>query len=175
DWSSDVCSSDLKYLGMIPNPINTDIIPYIEPVIHGKIIIFHGVNTSNYIKKGNGFFDKALDIIREKYKDTVEIVRTENNPYAEYMKCNNSCHIFLDQVYAYDQEYNALEAMAKGKVVFTGAEKEWLKYYNIEEDTVAINALPDVGNLVEKLSMLIENRGKIKAISKNARAFIERE
>jgi len=36
-------------------------------------------------------------------------------------------------VYAYDQGFNALEAMAKGKVVFTGAEKEWLELYNLEE------------------------------------------
>ena len=30
--------------------------------------------------------------------------------------------------------FNALEAMAKGKVVFTGAEKEWLDYHNLKED-----------------------------------------
>jgi glycosyltransferase involved in cell wall biosynthesis len=76
-------------------------------------------------------------------------------------------------VYAYDQGYNALEAMAKGKVVFTGAEKEWLDYYGKSEDTVAINALPDVNYLVEKLSTLIENPEKIKDISINARKFIE--
>ena len=58
------------------------------------------------------------------------------------MKAYNSAHILLDMVYAYDQGYNALEAMAKGKVVFTGAEREWLEYYNIEEDQVVINAFP---------------------------------
>ena len=29
---------------------------------------------------------------------------------------------------------NALEAMAKGKVVFTGAEQEWLNHYDLKED-----------------------------------------
>ena len=81
----------------------------------------------------------------------------------------------LDQVYAYDQGYNALEAMAKGKVVFTGAEQEWLDYYSLEEDTVAIKALPDVAYLVSKLESLINNPDKLKEISKNARAFIEKE
>ena len=65
--------------------------------------------------------------------------------------------------------------MAKGKVVFTGAEKEFLEHYNLQEDEVAINAKPDVDYLVEKLSMLIENPEKIIQISKNARAFIEKE
>ena len=85
----------------------------------------------------------------------------------------DNAHILLDQVYAYDQGFNALEAMAKGKVVFTGAEKEWLDYHGLVEDTVAINALPDVAAIVEKLSWLIENPDKIVEISKNARTFIE--
>lgn len=78
-------------------------------------------------------------------------------------------------VYAYDQGYNALEAIAKGKVVFTGAEQEWLEFYHLKEDTVAINALPDAEKIAEKLEWLINNPDKIVEISQNARAFIERE
>jgi len=80
----------------------------------------------------------------------------------------------LDQVYAFDQGYNALEAMAKGKVVFTGAEKEFEAHYNLTEK-VAINALPDVDAIVNELSLLIENPTEITAIGKRARAFIENE
>ena len=83
------------------------------------------------------------------------------------------CDILLDQVFAYDQGYNALEAMALGKVVFTGAEKEWVEFYNLEEDKVAVNALPNVSKIVDKLSWLIENPLKLNEISKNAREFIE--
>ena len=80
----------------------------------------------------------------------------------------------LDQVYAYDQGYNALEAMAIGKVVFTGAEKEWLELYNIKENSVAINALPDHTKIIESLELLINNPSKIMEISANAREFIEK-
>jgi glycosyltransferase involved in cell wall biosynthesis len=80
----------------------------------------------------------------------------------------------LDQVYAYDQGYNALEAMAKGKVVFTGAETEFMTHYDLTEK-VAINAKPDVDYLVAQLSFLIENPDEITAIGKRARAFIEKE
>ena len=45
--------------------------------------------------------------------------------------------------------------------------------YNIKEDTVVINALPDVSNIVKKLSWLIENPKERNYISKNARKFIE--
>ena len=65
--------------------------------------------------------------------------------------------------------------MSKGKVVFTGAEQQWLDYYNIKEDTIAINALPDVNDLVDKLSWLIEQPESIIKIGSNARNFIEKE
>jgi glycosyltransferase involved in cell wall biosynthesis len=164
-----------KYLGLIPNPVNTDKINYKQPEVSNKIVIFHGINRMNYIKKGNRFFEDALQIIKEKLGGKIEVITAENLPYNDYIKAFDSCHILLDQVYAYDQGYNALEAMAKGKVVFTGAEQEWLDYYNLDEDTVAINALPNVDYLVNKLEWLITNPNKILEISKNARAFIEKE
>ena len=164
-----------KYLGLIPNPINTEKIKFIKPDLTSKIKIFHGINRMNYIKKGNSFFEKALKIIKKKYAEKIEVTVTENIPYKDYNEKYNSCHILLDQVYAYDQGYNALEAMAKGKVVFTGAEQEWLNYYNLKEDTVAINALPDSNKIAEKLEWLILNPIEIEKISKNARAFIEKE
>jgi glycosyltransferase involved in cell wall biosynthesis len=78
-------------------------------------------------------------------------------------------------VYGFDQGFNALEAMANGKVVFTGAETEFLNHYNLQEDEVAINALPDVDYLVDKLSFLIENPSEISRIGKNAIKFIKKE
>jgi glycosyltransferase involved in cell wall biosynthesis len=64
--------------------------------------------------------------------------------------------------------------MAKGKVVFTGAEKEFEEYYNLT-DKVAINALPNVASLVNELSFLIENPNEIQAIGKRARTFLVKE
>jgi glycosyltransferase involved in cell wall biosynthesis len=164
-----------KYLGLIPNPINVEKIIYkpIEPT--EKTVVFHGINTLNYIKKGTVFFEDALKIIQQKFPDKISVITTKDVPYQDYIKSYNSCHIFLDQVYAYDQGYNALEAMAQGKVVFTGAEKEWLEYYNLEENTVAINALPDAQKIADKLEWLILNPQEIKNISERARLFVEKE
>jgi glycosyltransferase involved in cell wall biosynthesis len=163
-----------KYLGLIPNPINTTKIDFQPLEIEDKIIIFHGINTANYHKKGNDFFEKALKIIESKYGNKVEIITTRNVPYAAYINCYSKAHILLDQTYAHDQGYNALEAMAKGKVVFTGAEQQFIAHYKLAEK-VAINAIADVGYLVNELSFLIENPNEIIAIGKRARAFIEKE
>ncbi|RCW92086.1 glycosyltransferase [Winogradskyella arenosi] len=163
-----------KYLGMIPHAINLSLLQYQPPKIEDKIVIFHGINTFNYYKKGNDIFDAALKIITEKYPDKVEVIVAKNLPYKDYIRSFDKAHILLDQVYAYDQGFNALEAMAKGKVVFTGAEQEWLDYFNIEEDTVAINALPDAEDIAQKLEWLIQHPEKITEISKQSRAFVAR-
>ena len=163
-----------KYLGLIPNPINLDKIKYKKIKSTDKIKILHGVNSKNYIKKGNVFFDKALKAIENKYDNKVEIITTIDLDYNEHIKSVENCHILLDQVYAYDQGYNALEAMAIGKVVFTGAEKEWLELYNIKENSVAINALPDHTKIIESLEWLINDPSKIMEISANAREFVEK-
>lgn len=173
-----------KYLGMIPNPVKSPLTPNggtinqnaihedNDTLLSTPVVIFHGINRWNYHKKGNRFFEDALKIISEKYGDRVKIITAENLPYSEYIAAYNSSHIVLDQVYAYDQGYNALEAMAAGKVVFTGAEKEFYDHYGLTEK-VAVNALPDVDAIVTELSVLIENPVKLSEIGKSARRFIE--
>jgi len=116
-----VYKGHVKKLPMTPNPINTDKIKF-APIVgeNKKIIILLGVNTVNYWRKGYSFFEKAIEYITEKYPDKVEVITTKNLPYNTYVTYLESAHILLDQTYAHDQGYNALEAMAMGKVVFTG-------------------------------------------------------
>jgi glycosyltransferase involved in cell wall biosynthesis len=161
-----------KFLGLTPNPINTAAIDFSELKIDDKIILFLGINRGTYFTKGITFFEKALEIVKEKMGDRIEIIIAENLPYQTYINQYSRAHIILDQVYSFDQGYNALEAMAKGKVVFTGAEIEFEEYYNLTEKVV-INALPDVDSLVKDLTHLIENPAEISTIGKRARTFIE--
>lgn len=163
-----------KYSGFIPYPINHKKLLFQELNIESKIVIFLGINEWSYNQKGIPYFEKALEIIKIKYGNRVEILITKTIPYPVYINLYNKAHILLDQSFSCDQGYNALEAMAKGKVVFTGAEKEFVQHYNLSE-RVAINALPDVDYLVAKLSFLIENPEEIIAIGKRARAFVEKE
>jgi len=166
--------NNAKYLGLIPSPINLTKFPKDELKINDRIIIFHGINRESYFKKGNDFFEKAIEIIKQKYNDQIDVFVTENVPYNDYINRYNQAHIVLDQLYGHDQGSNALEAMTKGKVVFTNASEVFEKHYNLTEK-VAINALPDVDYLVTQLSFLIENPEEIKAIGKRARAFIEKK
>ena len=170
----DATKNHPKYLGLIPYPINFKKLNFNELKTENKIIIFLGLNEFNYHQKGIYYFEKALEIIAKKYDSKVEINIVKSIPYNEYINLYNKANIFLDQSYSYDQGYNALEAMAKGKVVFTGAETEFMEHYKIIE-RVCVNAKPDVDYLVNELSFLIENPEEIIAIGKRARAFVEKE
>lgn len=182
--ASGLLTSDLDYklvldeagiaTTLIPNPVNTDKIPFEELPVDYPITIFYGANKFSSVKKGGKFFEKALEIVKAKYGDKINVETVDSLPYSEYIEHVKKAHIVLDQVYAFDQGYNALEAMARGKVVFTGAESEFYSYYDLSEK-VAINALPDVDFIVSELSRLIENPSEIREIGKRARVFIVKE
>ena len=161
-----------KYLGLIANPVNVDKLEFKPLEISGKVNIFLGVNSSNYIRKGVPLFKAALDRLKKKHQELINIVITEDVPYKEYIQSYNDAHIILDQVYSLDQGYNALEAMAKGKVVFTGLDKEFMEFYNSPR-AIAINAIPDEEKIYAELERLVLNPKEIISISANARKFIE--
>jgi len=161
-----------KAAPMIPNPVNTDRIVYKPLKIDSRINIFFGINKLSFYKKGSDIILEALKIIEEKYNDKVQIILAENLSYDDYIRQYEAAHILIDQLFSYDQGYNALEAMAQGKCVLTGTEKEFEMYYKLTEP-VAVNVLPNVEDVVEKLSDLIDYPDKILKISQNARRFIE--
>ncbi|MEM7185186.1 MAG: glycosyltransferase [Bacteroidota bacterium] len=159
------------YRGLIPNPVNVDILEPSGQAPSDKVVIFQGINRNVYLKKGGDYFTEALEILQQKHPEKIEVVVAENLPYQEYITKYDRAHIVLDQVFAYDQGYNALEAMAKGKVVFTGAEKEFEDFYQLDK-IVAINALPDAGKIANILEELVLDREKITEIGRNAREFV---
>jgi len=162
------------YFGMIPNPVNLDTLTAVPfPAVAEKTVIFHGINRSNYYKKGNDLFEKALRQIKKEFGDKVKIITAESLPYSEYIKKYDAAHIVLDQTYALDQGYNALEAMAKGKVVFTGAGEAFCAFYNLPKNSVAIHTIPDAEKIAKNLQKLLRNPEKLIEISKNARRFVE--
>lgn len=164
--------NELKFKGLIGYAVNLEKHRFSPLKTDGRLVIFHGINQVNYHKKGNYIFEEALAMIGSKYGDDVEIITTRNVPYAQYIESYNRAHIILDQVFAYDQGYNALEAMARGKVVFTGAETEFMDFYRLEQ-RVAVNALPDAAAIASELEFLIEHPGEMVEMGKRARQFVE--
>ena len=76
---------DEKYLGMIPNPINIEKKNFNQLEINNRIKIFHGINKKNYVKKGNKYFEKAMEVIQSKYKDKIEYRKSIDIPHKDYL------------------------------------------------------------------------------------------
>jgi hypothetical protein len=164
-------SHEVKTTTLIAAPVQIDLLPLKQNSNLAVIHIFLGINQRNYWKKGINYFEDALTIIERKYASKVEVTRATNLPYATYINAYQNCHILLDQVLCYDQGYNALEAMAQGKVVFAGGSSVYLKAHGLKEIPV-IDAQPDVDLLVNQLSMLIEKPETIIEIGVKARAHV---
>ncbi|WP_438961963.1 glycosyltransferase [Nonlabens sp.] len=162
---------EIKCTDIIPSAVVVENFELQQNHISQPIEIFMGINRGNYHKKGIPYFEKALEIIKIKYADQVNITIAENLPYQQYIKSYKKCHILLDQVLSYDQGYNALEAMAQGKVVFAGAGAPFLKAYGLKEAPL-IDAQPDVDYLVQELSKLIDHPEIIFNLGLEAREFI---
>lgn len=162
-----------KYIGLLPHPIVLeDYTPLVTKEDTAKVCIFLGINRGNYVQKGIVYFEEALKQIQVDIGNSVEIIRAEQLPYEVYKKEQERAHIVLDQVFSKDQGYNALEAMAKGKVVFTGASEEFLMHYNLKEGEVCVTAKPDVAYLVAQLKYWIEHPRERSALGQRAQAFV---
>ncbi len=160
-----------KAVPIIPAPVQTHRFQLEQNENLDTIEIFMGINRQNYWKKGINYFEDALQIVTTKYDGRVNITIAEDLPYDTYISQYKKAHILLDQVLCYDQGYNALEAMAQGKVVFAGGSDQYLKAHGLSEIPV-IDARPDVDYLVDQLSQLIENPQSILEIGKKARNHV---
>ena len=163
-----------KVANMIPSPMVLPSEFHPIKINNRKVVVLLGINSMNYVKKGYKFFEEALVKLKNNYPNKVEIKIIRDLPYKEYSKLFDSCDILMDMVYAYDQGSNALEAMAHGKVVFTGAEKEFYEHHHLTKP-VNINALPNVESIYKDLEQLILHPEQIEEISINAREFMEKE
>ncbi|PHR59451.1 MAG: glycosyltransferase [Arcobacter sp.] len=154
----------------IPIPVNIKNITYQENIIKNKIIIFHGLNRPGF--KGTKYIKKAMEIIKEKFPEKVEIVIKGNIPLKEYLKLIQKTNIIIDQTYGYSYGVNAVFSLALGKVTLAGCEPECLKEFNIESSPV-INILPDVDQIVSVLEELVLHPETIPVIGKASRKYAE--
>ncbi len=122
--------------------------------------------------KGSKHILPALNAVKEKYGDDVAIRFVKKVPYLEYKNMLASADIIIDQAYSFGWGMNAVEAMALGKVVLSGSEKEALAYQGIDSSPI-INILPNAEDIYMKLCNLIDNPEKIVSIGIESRAFAE--
>lgn len=157
---------------MIPLPLNCNNLPYSENIVKGKIKIFHGVSGNREYFKGTYIILDALHKMKEKYPGEVEIMTVKNVSNREYVEALKTCNVMIDQANSYDLGMGALQGLALGKVVLTGAEPDALHAKGLESIPY-FNALPDADSLCNTIEFLIENKKNIPRIGYESRKFAE--
>lgn len=155
---------------VIPFPINIDDIKYTDNIVKGKIVFFHGLNRE--LEKGTYFIRVALEKLKERYPDDIEIVMDGQMPFEKYMMTIRKANIVVDQCCSYGYGINACISMAQGKVVVSGCRKETIVASGIDEAPI-INAKPDIDYLYKQMCHIVENRHRITEWGYRSRKFIE--
>lgn len=160
--------SNLK--STIPLPVDTKTIKYKPNKIRDKIVIFHGLNREN--SKGTSYIREAMNIIKARYPDDVEIIIDGNMPLDKYLKVIEKANIIIDQCKAMGWGMNACYSMAQGKIVLAGASKETLDDFGLKKCPIR-HIKPDVKSIVEELENLVRNRNMIEQYGEESRKFVE--
>lgn len=160
-----------KLKNTIPIPLNVTKVQYQENIIQGKVVIFHGIIRPGF--KGTHIIEQALEIIKDKYPDEVEVVIKGRVSLKDYLKLIERVNIVVDQARSYSYALNALYSLALGKVVLSGCEPECIEELKLQ-DCPIVNIKPEVEDIVDKLSWLIENKSDIPALGLESRKFVEK-
>ena len=157
---------------LIRLPINCNNLIYKENIVRGRIKFFHGVSGNREYFKGSYIILEALKKMSEKYPNDIDVVTVKNVSYKEYIDKLTSSNVLIDQVNSYDLGMAALQGLALGKVVLTGAEPDALKAHGLN-NAPYFNALPNVDQICSIIEFLIENKDQIPIIGYQSRKFAE--
>lgn len=158
----------LRVSSVVPLPIElTD--TNIKTCIGRKINILHGIIRAQ--QKGSKYFLEALEHIKNKYSDRVNVIIVERLPLDEYLRIFDECDILLDQNTSYCLGMNAEIGLMKGKVVLGGNEPE--EQLELGYPSPVINVIPNTNQIIGEIEELINNPEKIDAIKLESRRYAE--
>jgi len=141
----------------IPLPIDVANIKLTPNVVREKIKIFVGVQKNRSSWKGTDIILQELNKIVSDKNSPFELKIAIDLSYKEYINIYNDSNIFFDQLYSYSTGMNGLLAMAKGKIVFGGAEPESYQILGEYDLKPIINISPfNIHNLSRLLYSLVE-------------------
>lgn len=154
----------------IPLPMNVHKIPFSENAPSKKLVIFHGL--TRYGFKGTRYVEAAFDELRKRYPNDLELIIDGRMPLHRYLDVMARANVVVDQVLSYSCGMNALYALAMGKVVLGGAEKESLELFGLSKSPV-INIRPDEKSIIAQVEALLDKRSSIADIGLESRSFVE--
>lgn len=155
---------------VIPFPINVESIEYTPNLRKNKVVFFHGINRE--IEKGTPFIREALDLLKKKYPNDVEVIIEGHMPFDKYTEVMRRANVVIDQCKAYSYGINACIALASGKVVLSGCRKEHLESIGVN-DCPILGVKPDVNQIFSQLDFIMQNKDSLLLMGESGRKYVE--
>ncbi len=153
----------------IPLPYNVSLAECYNKIV-GRIVIMHGITRPHI--KGSYIILAALDKLKRKYSDIVEICIVKRLSLSEYLEIMKKSNIIIDQCYSLGYGMNTIEALAMGKVVLSGNEKDNQLEYGVKTNPI-ISISPNSDIIFSRLEYLVLHPDMIGKISYESRKYAE--
>lgn len=115
----------------IPLPLSVDRVPASAASSpHQPVKVLLSVQKRRASMKGTDQMEPLFQRLAQEYPQQIQLQRVESVPFAEYCRMLDEADVVVDQLYSYTPAMNALESMARGKVVVSGGEED---YYRFQE------------------------------------------
>ena len=155
-------------------PIDTGAI---EPMVidrPGKVRLFLAWDYKRRLEKGNDLLEQAARNVVARHPDKAEVVMVENVTRSQYLDAMRSCHVLLDQIYSYTPATMALESMAAGLTVVSGAEKDFYDFIGEKENFPIVNAPLGLEEIERTIEDIVTHRERFAERSRRGRSFVEK-
>lgn len=136
---------------------------------------FLGLQRTRSVYKGTDIMLRALERLKEKYPDRMEIVIAENVPFEQYCQMMQGSDVLLDQLYSYTPAMNALQAMSQGLVVVSGGEPEHYALLGETELRPIINVQPTEDDVFQQIEQrLLLHPEALEQLSRDSIEYVRR-
>ena len=155
-------------------PVDVDAIPHTVIENPEKIRIFLARDYKRKLEKGSDLLEEAARKVVERHPGKAEFVLVENVSRRQYLDIMGSCHIMLDQIYSYTPATMALEGMARGLTVVSGAEPEYYDFIGEKSNFPVVNAPITLEALEKTIEDLVTQPRSFAERSRRGREFVEK-
>ena len=155
-------------------PIDVGSIPFKEIDNPRKVRIFLARDYRRKLQKGSDLLEEAAKRVVERHPDKAEFIMVENVSRDEYLKTMRDCHVMLDQIYSYTPATMALEGMAAGLTVVSGAEPEFYDFIGEDKNFPIINAPIHMDEIEKELEKLVLHPNEFAERGRKGREFVRK-
>ena len=158
----------------IPLPIQLPKEANTERTQPSKVVVFFGIDVARMAYKGTDIMLRAAEDIRDKYKESMELVIAKSVPFDEYQRMMEGCDAIIDQLYSYTPSMNSLLAMSKGIICIGGGEPENYEIIDEHELRPIINVEPTYESVYHELEQLVLHPERIPALKRQSIEYVRR-